>query len=75
MDKDYETIKQKVEEYKGFISDYYKTEDDEKINIKISSYIPSNRFDDFFNFLLKNFNVRDSYVKNYKISTKQELNE
>lgn len=53
----------------------YKTEDDEKINVKISVNIPSNRFDEFFNFLLKNFNVRHSYVKNYKISIKQEINE
>ncbi len=75
VDKDYETIKQKTESYNGFIGDYYKTEDYEKINVKISAYVPTNKFDEFFNFLLKNFDVRNSYVKNYKISTKQELNE
>ncbi|MCS7200973.1 MAG: DUF4349 domain-containing protein [Patescibacteria group bacterium] len=75
IDQEAQTIKERTIQEGGFVETFYREEDDNNIKVRLSAFIPVDKFDGFLEYLLKNFRVKNSYVRSYKISLREDVNE
>ncbi len=74
-DQDYEKIKNSLSTYKGILEKYEKDEDDYKVKIYLNLKIPQDTFDNYIDYLNKNFKVIKSNIRFYILSLKKTYDE
>lgn len=74
-DSDYQKIKSNAEGYGGWAETVSKNENYKQITMSTTLKIPAENFDDFADWLLKNFDVKNSNLKLYRISVERQQDE
>ncbi len=74
-DSDYQKIKSNAEGYNGWVETISKNENYKTITLSATLKIPSENFDAYADWLLKNFDVKNSNLKLYRISVERQQDE
>jgi len=75
IESDYQKLKQSAEEYGGWVETISKFQDYRSITLTVTFKIPSDNFDEYVNWVMKNFDVKSSDLRMYKVSVERQQNE
>ena len=75
VDSDYQKLKQNAEGYGGWVETISKYQDYKNIRLTVTLKIPSDNFDEYADWLIRNFDVKNSNLRMYKVSVERQQDE